>query len=292
MSSNRTQTRETVSGRRPPVPVPSRTLSEIWRDSATFRGLSTSSEIGRLAARTGQCLIRPPFNWLWTAVEETNRFIARCAIPLTVSIFFWVLGYAFVMLLGFIRLLGAADRLPGTLLLGFTREPIVWVTGMVFAGTVGASITADLAARKNREELDALTVLGVDQIRLLVVPRVVAAAVACTVLGIFAIFVTILTDWSLAPSFTPLSHRLVADGIVQSMLSADQIAALLKFVLIGAFVGLVSCAKGLSAEGGTEGVGRAVNQNIVLLFAGIWVLNSLFNLTYLTVFPQLADFKG
>jgi phospholipid/cholesterol/gamma-HCH transport system permease protein len=216
----------------------------------------------------------------------------RCAVPLTVSMFFWVIGYAFIMLLGFIRLLGAADRLPGTLLLGFTREPIVWVTGMVFAGTIGASITADLAARKNREELDALAVLGVDQVRTLVLPRVVAASLACALLGIFAMLVTILTDWGLAPSFTPLSHTVVADGIVQSMLSTDQIAALLKFVLIGAFVGLVSCAKGLSAEGGTEGVGRAVNQNIVLVFAGIWVINSLFNLAYLTILPQLADFKG
>jgi phospholipid/cholesterol/gamma-HCH transport system permease protein len=168
----------------------------------------------------------------------------------------------------------------------------VWVTGMVFAGTVGASITADLAARKNRDELDALAVLGVDQIRLLVLPRVVAASLACAFLGVFALLVTILTDWGLAPSFVPMSHTLVADGIVQSMLSTDQLAALLKFALIGAFVGLVSCAKGLTAGGGTEGVGRAVNQNVVLVFAGIWVLNSLFNLTYLTIFPQLADFKG
>jgi phospholipid/cholesterol/gamma-HCH transport system permease protein len=281
-----------LAGRRPPQPPTSRSLADTWRDSKAFRGLRTASEIGTLAVRTAKCLVRRPYSWTTTAAEETNRFLMRCAVPLTVSMFFWVIGYAFIMLLGFVKLLGAEDRLPGTLLLGFTREPIVWVTGMVFAGTIGASITADIAARKNREELDALAVLGVDQIRMLVLPRVVAAAIACTILGIFAMLVTIVTDWGLAPSFTPLSHTLVADGIVQSMLSTDQIAALLKFLLIGAFVGLVSCAKGLSAEGGTEGVGRAVNQNIVLLFAGIWVFNSLFNLTYLTIFPQLADFKG
>ncbi len=277
---------------RPPRPPRSARLGETWRQSSTFRGLSTASQIGTLGVKTAKCLLSGPWAWTSDAVSECNRYVRRCAVPLTVSIFFWVIGYAFVMLLGFIRLLGAADRLPGTLLLGFTREPVVWVTGMVFAGTVGASITADLAARKNREELDALAVLGVDQVRMLVLPRVVAAALACSFLGLFAILITILTDWGLAPSFVPMSHTLVADGIVQSMLSADQIAALIKFALIGAFVGLVSCAKGLSAEGGTEGVGRAVNQNIVLVFAGIWVLNSLFNLTYLTIFPQLADFKG
>jgi phospholipid/cholesterol/gamma-HCH transport system permease protein len=281
-----------LTGNRPPRPPSSKRIGDLWRESSAFRGLNTASQIGTLAVRTAKCTVTRPYGWIPDAIQECNRYVARCAVPLTVSMFFWVLGYAFVMLLGFIRLLGAADRLPGTLLLGFTREPVVWVTGMVFAGTVGASITADLAARKNREELDALSVLGVDEIRLLVLPRVVAATLACTFLGLSAILVTILTDWALAPSFVPMSHTLVADGIVQSMLSTDQIAALLKFVLIGAFVGLVSCAKGLTAEGGTEGVGRAVNQNIVLVFAGIWVLNSLFNLTYLTIFPQLADFKG
>jgi phospholipid/cholesterol/gamma-HCH transport system permease protein len=282
-----------VSGRgRPPQPPPSRTLGEIWRDSSAFNGLRTASEIGTLATKAGGCLIRPPFNWLAEAVEETNRFVKRCAVPLGISMFFWVVGYAFVLLLGFVKLLGAQDRMAGTLVLGFTREPIVWVTGMVFAGAVGASITADVAARKNREELDALAVLGVDQVRMLVLPRIVAAGIACSALGIFAILVTIVTDWSLAPAFTGLSYHVVWTGIVQSMLSADQIAAITKFFLIGLFVGLVSCAKGLSAKGGTEGVGRAVNQNIVLLFAGIWVLNSLFNLTYLSIFPQLADFKG
>jgi phospholipid/cholesterol/gamma-HCH transport system permease protein len=281
-----------LTGSRPPRAPDSKRIADIRRDSSAFKRLRTASEIGTLAGKSAKCLVRRPYDWTSTVVEETNRYVMRCVVPLTVSIFFWVIGYAFIMLLGFIRLLGAADRLPGTLLLGFTREPIVWVTGMVFAGTIGASITADLAARKNREELDALTVLGVDQVRMLVLPRVIAASIACALLGIFAMFVTMLTDWGLAPSFTPLSHTLVADGIVQSMLSTDQLAALLKFVLIGAFVGLVSCAKGLSAEGGTEGVGRAVNQNIVLVFAGIWVINSLFNLAYLTIFPQLADFKG
>lgn len=277
---------------RPPQPPPSRTLSEIWRESRTFNGLRTASEIGTLGGKTAGCLIRPPFTWLGDVVEETNRFIGRCVVPLAISMFFWTIGYAFVLLGGFVKLLGAQDRMPGALVLGFTREVCVWVTGMVFAGAVGASITADVAARKNREELDALAVLGVDQVRLLVLPRVIASAIACSVLGIFAIFVTIATDFALAPSYTTLTHRLVWSGIVQSMLSSDQIAALIKFILIGIFVGLVSCAKGLSAKGGTEGVGRAVNQNIVLLFAGIWVLNSLFNLAYLTIFPQLADFKG
>jgi phospholipid/cholesterol/gamma-HCH transport system permease protein len=225
-------------------------------------------------------------------VAETNRTLRRCALPLAISMLTWVVGYAFILLTGFVKALGAQDRMPGGIILGFTREPIVWVTGMVFAGAAGAAITADIAARKNREELDALAVLGVDQVRALIVPRVLAAGISCVVLGLLATFITIATIYTLGPSYIEATPHLLFLGMVQSMVSLDQFAALIKFFVFGIFVGVVSCSKGLTAGSGTDGVGRAVNRNVVLVFAGIWVINSLFNLAYLTIFPQLADFKG
>jgi phospholipid/cholesterol/gamma-HCH transport system permease protein len=236
--------------------------------------------------------VTPPFAWISDAIVEANRNIRKCLFPLGLSMVTWVVGYAFILLTGLVRLLGASDRMPGGLVLGFTREPIVWVTGMIYAGSAGAAMSADLATRKNREELDALSVLGVDRIRHLVVPRVIASAVACTLLGLFAIFVTIATVYLLGPLYVDLTPRLIFDGIVQSLVSSDDIAAVIKFFLFGLFVAIVSCAQGLSAERGVEGVGRAVNRNVVVTFAGIWVINSLFNIAYLTIFPQLADFKG
>jgi phospholipid/cholesterol/gamma-HCH transport system permease protein len=277
---------------RPPQPPTTRGFGEIWSATTAFTILQTWSGIGTLGVKAVECLFRPPFSWLADAVTMTNRFLHRCLLPLAISVFFWVIGYAFVDFLGFVKLVGVQDRMPGGLVLAFTREVMFWVTGMIFAGAVGASVTADIAARKNREELDAFSVMGVDQVRLLVLPRVVGAALACSAAGLFSIFGTIVTTYAFAPAYTPLSHAIVWDGIVQSMLAPDYLTALLKYFLFGAFVGLVSCAKGLSASGGTAGVGRAVNECVVLLFAGLWVFNSLFNLVYLTVFPQLGDFKG
>jgi phospholipid/cholesterol/gamma-HCH transport system permease protein len=281
-----------VTGRPPVPPRTGPTPKEAFVESGVFQSLRSAGEIGALGVSAVTTAVRPPYSWVPDAILETNRLVKRCIFPLGVSMVAWVVGYAFILLTNLVKLLGAQDRMPGGLVLGFTREPIVWVTGMIFAGAAGAAITADIAAQKNREELDALAVLGVDRIRRIVVPRVVGAAISCTVLGLFAIAVTIVTVYLLGPLYIDASPRLVFDGMVQSMVSTDQIAALMKFVLFGIFVGVVSCAKGLSAKGGTEGVGRAVNQNIVLVFAGIWVINSVFNLAYLTIFPQLADFKG
>src|SRR5437016_2163580 len=69
---------------------------------------------------------------------------------------------------------GNLDRLGGFFVLGSIREIGPNVTGIVLAGVAGTAITADLGARKVREELDALQVLGVDPVKNLVVPRFLA----------------------------------------------------------------------------------------------------------------------
>jgi phospholipid/cholesterol/gamma-HCH transport system permease protein len=65
----------------------------------------------------------------------------------------------------------------------------------------------------------------------------------------------------------------------------DLVANLVKTSLSGLVVGLVCSYKGLNAKGGPQGVGRAVNQAVVISFVVIWVLNYAFNSTYLGAFP-------
>ena len=72
-------------------------------------------------------------------------------------------------------------------MLASIREFAPLVTAVVVAGVAGTAITADLGARKIREELDALQVLGVDPIKNLVVPRFLALMLITGLLDIFAI---------------------------------------------------------------------------------------------------------
>ena len=87
----------------------------------------------------------------------------------------------------FLSLFGALDRLGGFFVLASIREFAPNVTAVVVAGVAGTAITADLGARKIREELDALQVLGVDPIKNLVVPRFLALMLITGLLDIFAI---------------------------------------------------------------------------------------------------------
>src|SRR5213082_3315607 len=92
----------------------------------------------------------------------------------------------------FLTLFGALDRLGGFFILASVREFAPFVTAVVVAGVAGTAITADLGARKIREELDALQVLGVDPIKNLVVPRFLALMVVTGLFDLYAIIFGIL----------------------------------------------------------------------------------------------------
>jgi phospholipid/cholesterol/gamma-HCH transport system permease protein len=71
----------------------------------------------------------------------------------------------------------------------------------------------------------------------------------------------------------------------------DLWASVAKTALFGLIVGVVCCYKGLRAQGGPAGVGRAVNQAVVASFAGIWIFNYVFTSILLGLNPNMQVFK-
>ncbi len=138
--------------------------------------------------RTASALVRGPHTW---GPEFANQFVfgLRVAwLPMIISAVAFTYGPAGIQAAGFLELFGALDRLGGLFALAVIREFAPLVVAIVMAGVIGTSITADLGARKIREELDALAVLGVDPIVSLVVPRVVAVTALSGLFNVFALF--------------------------------------------------------------------------------------------------------
>ena len=117
----------------------------------------------------------------------------------------------------FLVLFGALDRLGGFFVLASIREFAPFVTAIVLAGVAGTAITADLGARKIREELDALQVLGVDPVKNLVVPRFLALMLVTGLFDIYAllfgifggILATLVNDAAARPVLRDLLHQRV-----------------------------------------------------------------------------------
>jgi len=268
-------------------------LARAAEASTALGWLRAAGGMGELLVIALRGALSPPYGY-WRAVTvEMSLTIQRCVVPLAVVSTVFVIGFGFFVLGGITEVLGASDREGGAVIVGLMREMAIWTTGMIFAGVAGSAMAADIGSRKAREELDALDVLGVDKIRMLVVPKVVAGILVCPILGLLCILFLELANAALAPGQFGYSRDILLASTRGSLTALDIYGAMIRYFVIGGMVAVVACYKGLTSSGGTEGVGRAVNQTIVLTFALIWGFDACFNLAYLSLFPQAqVAFKG
>src|SRR5271165_6066063 len=228
-------------------------------------------EIGDMMILTGRTIssaLRPPYPYGDELVSQFLFALRLVWFPLLISTVCLCYAAPGLQAANFLTIFGALDRLGGFFVLGAVREIGPSVTAIVLAGVAGTAITADLGARKVREELDALQVLGVDPVKNLVVPRFLALMVATGLFDIYAVlfglFGGILADLLNGGSLGPFWATLF-----ESSSTTDLWGSELKAVLYGAIISIVCCYKGMSASGGAEGVGRAVNEAVVIAFLGI-----------------------
>jgi phospholipid/cholesterol/gamma-HCH transport system permease protein len=250
-------------------------------------------QVGDMMVLTGKTLVsavRPPYPYGGEFVQQFLFMIRLCWMPLTISMVCISYGAPGLQAGNFLILFGAIDRLGGIFVLASIREFAPNVTAIILAGVGGTAITADLGARKIREELDALQVLGVDPIKNLVVPRFLALMIVTGLFNVYAIIfglaggalATLTFDAPLGPFFSTL---------LTNASTTDLWGSVLKTCLFGAIIAIVSCYKGMTASGGAEGVGRAVNQGVVIEFLAIFAFNYVFTQTLLATHPEISVIK-
>jgi len=155
------------------------------------------------------------------------------------------------------------------------------LTGMALAGRVGASIAAELGTMKVTEQVDALETLAYDRNSYLVVPRVLAATLMFPVVTAFAMAVGLTSGWLTSVNLLDLSTPEFFKGLRQFYHFKDIWFGLLKSASFGAAVALMGCLRGLEAQSGAEGVGRATTRAVVLGCEAILVLDAFWALVLL-----------
>ena len=240
-----------------------------------------------LTGKTAVSAVRSPYPYGGELIAQFLFALKLCWFPLLVTMV--CIGYAVpgMEAANFLVLFGALDRLGGLFVLASVRELGPTMTALVVAGAAGTGITADLGARKIREELDALQVLGVDPVKNLVVPRFLALMLVTGLLDVFAllagvlggIVATLVSGAGIGPFFTTF---------LANASTTELWGSVLKCVLFGALIAIVCCYKGMTASGGAEGVGRAVNQAVVITLLAVGALNYVFTQTLLATHPELS----
>jgi phospholipid/cholesterol/gamma-HCH transport system permease protein len=250
-------------------------------------------EVGDMVVLTGRTIrsaLLPPHPYGGEFVSQFLFALRLCWLPLLFSTVAISYGAAGLQAANILTLLGDLDRLGGFFVLAAIREIGPLITSVVLAGVAGTAITADLGARKVREELDALQVLGVDTVKNLVVPRFLALMLATGLFNIYAVlfglFGGILAEVVSGQPLGPFWDTLFANATVVDLWGSS-----LKTVTFGAIIAIVCCYKGMTASGGAEGVGRAVNQAVVTSLLAVSAFNYVFMAVLLATHPQIVVIK-
>jgi len=174
---------------------------------------------------------------------------------------------------GLIKQFGAQSFTGSAAVLAVVREAGPIATSLLIAGAAGSAICADLGARKIREELDAMMVLGIDPIQRLVVPRVLASTVVALLLNGLVCAIGLAGGYVFSVFLQGVNPGAFINGLTVLTGLGELVLAEVKALLFGVVAGLVGCYRGLTVQGGPKGVGTAVNETVVYAFICLFVIN-------------------
>ena len=175
-----------------------------------------------------------------------------------------------------LKIFGAEDQAILGIAFSVVREFGPLITGILVAGRTGSSLAARIGTMRINQEIDALQVMGVEPVRFIVAPALIAMTV----------MVPVLTFWSdlmmLAGAGWYVSVELgMSFGAYVNQLSdiirvEDVFHGIYKSILFGILITLVGVINGANVEGGAEGVGRMTTRSVVLAISAIIVTDMIF----------------
>ena len=172
---------------------------------------------------------------------------------------------------------GAKNYVGRVVALSMVRELGPVLTALMVAGRVGSGIAAELGSMIVTDQINAMRAMGSDPLRKLVVPRVIAGLVMVPMLTIVSDTVGLMGGWLISLVLLKIPGGLYFSSSIDALVIEDIIGGLAKPVVFGFIISMVGCYLGLSTTGGTQGVGKATTQSVVV--CSVMILASDFLLT-------------
>ncbi len=168
-----------------------------------------------------------------------------------------------------------ADMLGKILVAVVPRELAPLITAIIVAGRSGTAIGTELGNMRVNSEVLALSSLGIDPPRFIVLPRIIATVVSVLVLTVYFSVVAILGGYVVSLAITTTSFTALRTGFAEALGPADLLLFLLKGVGLGAIVGWLSCHYGLGVKSSPTEVPRQASRAVMLSLFGCVAYNTL-----------------
>lgn len=214
-----------------------------------------------LAGRAARNLALPPKYFRLVAREVENMGVRSLGVALVAAVFTGMV-FALQSAINMARF-GAENYVGPLVALAIFRELGPVLTAILVGGKVASGITAELGSMKVTEQIDALRTLGVNYLKRLIVPRLLAAMLVFPLLTVLADAVGVLGGMVIMFFERGADMWNYWNTTTYWVVPKDFLMGLAKSTVFGAVVTLIGCHNGLATEGGTEGLGRATTATVV-----------------------------
>ncbi len=160
------------------------------------------------------------------------------------------------------------------------REIGVLLTSIMIAGRSGSAITAEIGSMKMREEIDALTVIGLNPIGVLIFPRLVALTVALPLLTIIANFSALYGAAVVAYTYSGITFDTYLSRLHEAVDHTSIAAGMIKAPFMALVIGIVAAVEGMKVGGSAESLGSHVTASVVKSIFAVIALDAFFAVFY------------
>lgn len=160
------------------------------------------------------------------------------------------------------------------------REIGVLLTAIMIAGRSGSAITAEIGSMKMREEIDALTVIGLNPVGVLIFPRLVALTIALPLLTIIANFAALYGAAVVAWSYSGITFDTFLSRLHEAIDHTSIASGMIKAPFMALAIGIVAAVEGMKVGGSAESLGRHVTASVVKAIFAVILMDALFAMFY------------
>jgi phospholipid/cholesterol/gamma-HCH transport system permease protein len=272
-----------------PAPIPARNpvlvkLNDIGRATVSSREDIEAflQMLGSLFLALVGVLRRPRSLRLTSLVYQLYR-VGWQAIPIIVLITF-LIG-AIIAQQGFFhfRRFGAESYTVDMVGILVLRELGVLIVAIMVAGRSGSAYTAELGSMKMREEIDALSTMGLNPVEVLLLPRVAALVIALPILAFIGSMAALYGGGLVAQFYGDMTPATYIARLRDAISVTHFKVGILKAPFMAFVIGIVACSEGLRVKGSAESLGRQTTTSVVKSIFLVIVLDGLFAIFFASI---------
>ena len=195
------------------------------------------------------------------------------SLPITAVSGFFVGGIVALQFNYALNLFGAQVYLGGVTTSGLLREVGPVLVAIMITGRIGAFIAAEVGTMKVTEQIDAVRCLGLNPVSTLVVPRFLAVVIMVFLLTIFGLLVSLVGGAVVSALMLGVNYSYYLVNLKKLTTVWAFLIGIIKSFFFGILIATISCYEGYTAEGGAQGVGKAVHRTLVYASIGVFLLD-------------------